>query len=93
MSTPISITPTNGPQVAPTDAGACITPAAPPRSAQRDRDGGNSKLGTFGVSRIYPYCDPRIYSQVEHPQVKSGLAQMLKVLGNLHSIVTVWKKI
>jgi len=49
MSTPIS-TPPNGPVVpAPAGAGAGTTPTAPPRSAHRDRDGGNSKLGTFGV--------------------------------------------
>jgi hypothetical protein len=89
MSTPVSTTPTNGPQVAPAGAGAGTASVAPPRSAQRDRDGGNSKLGTFGVSRIYHHCDPRICSQAKHPQVKSGLAQMLKVLGIYTYIVTV----
>ncbi|OJA17423.1 hypothetical protein AZE42_04821 [Rhizopogon vesiculosus] len=78
MSSPIS-TPPNGPVApAPAGAGAGTTPTAPPRSVHRDRDGGNSKLGTFGVSTIHHLGDPTTFSQADHPQVKSGLAQMLK---------------
>lgn len=55
MSASVSTPPTDDPQVAGTET----TPAPLPRSVQRDRDGGNSKLGTFGVSGISHHCDPQ----------------------------------
>lgn len=63
---PSSAQPTNGPTPAP-------APPAPSRVSQRD--GGNTSLGTFGVR---PNLPPPPHP-VHLSQVKSGLAQMLKV--------------
>lgn len=76
MAAPVPVTSsapsTNGP------SGPAPSAAAPPRSVQRD--GGNTSLGTFGV-RIKSFLS---LIQLHVPQVKSGLAQMLKVRFDTH---------
>ena len=66
-----SPTSTNGPPIS--AAAASAAAAAPTRVAQRD--GGNTSLGTFGVRLRSPHAPLHLHV----PQVKSGLAQMLKV--------------
>jgi len=83
MSAPLSTTQNDDTQVALPTAGPDAAPSIP-RLAQRDRDGGNSKLGTFGVSRTHSH--PILESITELNLHRSNLAWLRcsRCLDNLH---------
>ena len=77
MATPALAAPVNGAPQGTSGGPSATSGPAPPRAVQRD--GGNTSLGTFGVSFVCITSHPSMRTHTPAVQVKSGLAQMLKV--------------